>query len=140
MQTTANTDYCPSATWHQFLRNLLWQQDTYADSAYEAFTEAIRRGISRAEAFFDVAEATHRSYCSVNWGVLNWRWKQAFQDANHDSRNTNPAPKLKAAPPPPSFQPSLSPANGNGAPYLRGHYNGAKHHQRRPASLVSYYE
>jgi hypothetical protein len=146
--------YCPSATWNQFLQNLPWNQDTKTDSAYKAFQEAIRRGISRSDVFFDVAEAIHRSYCAVNWGVLNWNWKLALQDSNQDPQSKIPAPTPKP-PPPSSFQRSLPPVNGkggadhhfqhngtephNGTGYQNGH-NGAKYPQRRGSSLVSYYE
>ncbi len=146
--------YCPSATWNEFLHNLAWKQDTCVDSASKAFQEAIRRGISRSDVFFDVAEAIHRSYCAVNWGVLRWRWKQALQDSNHGRQCTIPAVTLEASPPPPSLQRSLLPAKVNGTadhPAQRngtephngnGHHNGqngAKYPQRRGSSLISYY-
>jgi hypothetical protein len=154
MQTLANTDYYPSGTWDEFRHNLPWRPDTYADSAYKAFKEAIRRGISRSDVFFDVAEAIHRSYCAYNWGVLNWNWKLALQDSHHDHQSKIPVPTPKP-PPPPSFQRSMPTVDGKGvaahqyrhngtAPHNgnwhRSWNNGAKYQQRRPASLASYYE
>ena len=114
MKAFENTDWSPSETWKQFLLNLSWKHDSYINSAYQAFKEAIRRGFSRAEAFFDVAEAMHRSYCGVNWGVLNWNWKLALQDTNHDHPSKIPAATPKAPSSPPSSQRSLPPANGMG--------------------------
>jgi hypothetical protein len=156
MQTLANTDWSPSETWNQFLHNLSWKQDTKINSAYKAFKEAIRRGISRSDVFFDVAETIDRASPAVNWGMLRWRWKQALQDSNRDRASRTPAPTLKTPPPPPSsFQRSLPLVNGKGdadhhfqhngtEPHNgNGHHNGhigAKYQQRRPASLVSYYE
>jgi hypothetical protein len=154
MRTFKNTDYYPSGTWNQFLHNLHWKQTSHIDSAYTAFKEAIRRGISRAEAFFDVAEAIHRSYCGVNWGLLNWNWKLALQHSNHARRSASPTPTPKAPPPPPSFQRSVPPGKGNGAADHQGQHNGIARHngngyhnvhnepkvqQRRAASLISYY-
>jgi hypothetical protein len=151
MQSFKNTDYSPSATWNEFLQNLLWQQDNYVDSAYRAFKEAIRRGISRSDVFFDVAEAIHRAYGSVNWGALRWRWKLALQESDHGSQSNIPAPTSKNPPTPPSYQRSLPAAKGSAAAEHHGQHNGTARHsdigrrdgkkpfQRGGSSLISYY-
>jgi hypothetical protein len=154
VKTIENTDYVPSATWNQFLQNLSWQRDAHINSACQAFKEAIRRGLSRSDVFFDVAEAIHRSYCAVNWGVLNWKWKLALQDSDRDGGCLIQVPTLKPPPLQPTFQRSLPVAKGNGAPDHRGQrngiphpnanehhnwHNGPKQRQRGGSSLVSYY-
>ena len=153
MTTLTTSDYSPSATWNQFLQSISWNQDTLADSAYRAFKEAIRRDLPRSNVFCDVAEAIHRKYLVVKWGVLNWNWTLALQDSNPNIKAAPLGPTPKS-PPPPSFHQSLPAANGkavtahqggqneitrrNGNGYHNGHNTG-HHQQRRPASLVSYY-
>jgi hypothetical protein len=153
MTTLTTSDYSPSATWNQFLQSLSWNQDTLTDSAYRAFKEAIRRDLPRSNVFCDVAEAIHRKYLVVKWGVLNWNWKLALQDSNPNNKAAPLSPTPKT-PPPQSFHRSLPAVNGmaladhhsqhNGTePHNgNGHHNGtngAKCQQRRPASLASYY-
>ena len=167
MKTIANTDYVPSATWNQFLQNLSWQRDAHINSACQAFKEAIRRGLSRSDVFFDVAEAIHRSYCAVNWGVLNWQWKRASSGSADNHNALGARTRFVMRPPSEpmseveSAQGRLDNGNGdnhprrnpvgadnrkggvrNGQHYAKRSINGQdspKQRQRGGSSLVSYY-
>lgn len=105
-------------SWHESLDGLRWERETQTKSISWAFEEALRRRISRSEAFSEVAERIYRSFIPVNWGLLNWQWKllsNEFAVGNGIAKPTTP--------------PAVVPAE-------------ARPHQipqRRAASLVSYY-
>ena len=149
MKTFDNQLYSPSQTWNEYLHNLLWGPDTQTDSISQVFREAIRRGISKSDAFFDVAEQIHRSFCPVNWGVLHWRWKQILTEWNQAHSPIVPVSARKA------LQPLSSENSRNDKPFViqpKHAWNGqqncksqtrepsAQYPQRRAASLASYYE
>lgn len=149
MNTLDNTLNSPSQTWIEYLRNQSWQQDAQPDSVQEAFREAIRRGFSKAEAFCDVAEKIYRSFSPVNWGLLNYKWKQVYSEPDETSGRVVSGPGRNGPRP---FRPSnscnqstpVTHPNGtwNGHQNSRRSYNGAntaKYQQRGGASLVSYY-
>ena len=86
-----------SETWMQFLSRLSWGREAIVESTTDAFQEAIRRGISRSTAYFDVAEKIHRAYCPVNWGALNCKWNEIS--------GCNSAPAFHSLPRPASTSP-----------------------------------
>jgi hypothetical protein len=149
MNTLDNTLNSPSQPWDEYLRKQSWQQDAQPDSVREAFREAIRRGFSKAEAFCDVAETIHRSFIPVNWGLLNYKWKQVLSEPDETSGKV--VANLGRNGPGP-FRPSNScnhstpttRPNGTWNGHQNGHRsysgaNSAKYKQRGGASLVSYY-
>jgi hypothetical protein len=68
--------------WSGYVDNLSWIKSNHDYSIRRAFETALRLGISKSKAFFDVAEQIHRSFRPVNWGVLNYQWEEALADHN----------------------------------------------------------
>lgn len=143
--------YSPSQTWNEFLGSLAWRHGAHLVPITEAFREAVRRGISKSDAFCDVAERIHRSFCPVNWGVLNWQWKAIVAEGDQTrSANHRPGPARSLPRPlaPKNFQnhnapklPINDPQNGYRNPTRYScSQNGTRNVQRRAASLASYYE
>jgi hypothetical protein len=79
-----------SEAYHQFLNRLRWRRDVIIDSTRRAFKEAIRLGVPRADAYVEVAEKIWRAYTTVNWGVLNWQWKEATGEFNRQRDDSRP--------------------------------------------------
>ena len=140
MKNIISSDYYPSLTWHQFLQTLNWQQEHHNENVNKAFTEAIRRDLSRSDVYFDVAEAIYRSYCNINWGLLNWTWKLALEKFRQEQQKP-----IHPAQPPAKTQATvviddrihgIQPHNGNGF-HARSSCAGTQ--QRKAASLIGYY-
>ena len=149
MNTLDSTLYSPSQTWNEYLQKLRWQQDDQPDSIQKAFREAIRRRFSKAEAFCDVAEKIYRSFRPVNWGLLNYTWKQLLSDSGETSGTVVSGPSRNGLLPlPPCNQHNDRPATIHPSRTWNGNQNGrrsynatnsTKYRQRGGASLVSYY-
>src|SRR5437899_1344306 len=96
MKTLTHTFNPTLINWHRFLETLSWESSVQRNSTLKAFKEAIRLRITRPKAVFDVAEKIHRSYSSVNWGMLNWQWRCAVADNDAgDVADTDSAPTPK---------------------------------------------
>ncbi len=101
-------------TYHEFLNQIVWRQDTIVGNTRYAFTEAIRRGMPRTDAFFDVAEKIWRSYCHVNWGVLNWQWKEAVRNTKVPGGDNSARGLAIQSPAPTPLRPLSKGGRGNG--------------------------
>jgi hypothetical protein len=98
-----------TTSWAQYLDRIVWLPASHDHNVREAFETALLLGISRSEAFVDVAEKIHRSFQPVNWGVMNHLWKEALND-NKLSHTRKSVP-----------------------------YQAKDREQNKPASLVNYY-
>jgi len=133
---------------NQILNTLRWDPGTLKESAGQAFKEALRISLPRPEAFCAIAEKIYRSYCPVNWGLLNWQWEQANNGSDGSVGHRVPVVPAPRTPPPrgriaigdpsPNGDYPGAHANSNGNRYHKKQ-NGRTQFSRRPASLVSYY-
>jgi hypothetical protein len=61
-----------------------------------------------------VAERIWRSYCPVNWGVLNWQWKQASTNSHILVEDKNASGTANQSRLRPSFRPLSKVGSANG--------------------------
>jgi hypothetical protein len=135
--------------WLNKIHRLPWSPTTQHESVYKAFLGAINQGVTRTIAFYEVAEKIHRSFCPVNWGILNNQWQLALRDSGNGNGESVPVP----APNPPSlpteaqFPVKIKFNNHNRGRYHNSrpnhnhqpHRNSLRPKERGGASLASYY-
>jgi len=148
MKTIENTISSPFNNWFAFQKSLDWSDDrTQHENMERTFLEALRQGISRSKAFYEVANRINQAGRTVNWQKLHdlWHLVRDQWNALRSGQGVNPA-----APIPPVL-------NGHGAQNVvsapgsetnnSGHHHNGHHRQhnwhkpiqRGGASLISYY-
>jgi hypothetical protein len=147
MKTTQQSASSPFNDWFAFQKHLNWSDDRFHhENIRRTFLEAIRLGISRAKAFFDVANKVDGAGRTVDWRKLHELWRSAWDQWN--ARQNSQAFKPSSQIPPvlnghglhkPAVSHTSKPVgcglqhNGN------HHHKPLKSHQKGGASLVSYY-
>jgi hypothetical protein len=101
MKTAENTISSPFNDWFAFQKSLNWKDDrTQDENARKTFLEAMRQGISRSKAYFEVANRIDQIGRPVDWRKLHVLWCRAWGewDAQRNGQVAKPAAPISPVP------------------------------------------